>query len=106
VACNTITLTHDHNLDGHLENVYGLTWNYISAENKLFEKNSNKIKISCWFGCRCIKNLTIETIVNGIGIVKAVSYQGTAKTVGLSVTNNTGLKSAKTLAIKVPLVYS
>jgi hypothetical protein len=25
-------------------------------------------------------------------VVKAVSYQGTAKTVGLSVTNNTGLK--------------
>jgi hypothetical protein len=39
-------------------------------------------------------------------VVKAVSYQGTAKTVGLSVTNNTGLESAKTLAIKVPSTLS
>ncbi len=39
-------------------------------------------------------------------VVKAVSYQGTAKTVGLSVTNNTGLKSAKTLAIKAPSTLS
>ena len=33
-------------------------------------------------------------------VAKAVSYQGTARTLSVSVTNNTGLKSAKTLAIK------
>jgi hypothetical protein len=41
---------------------------------KCIIKNSNKIKLSCWFGCRCIKNLTIETIVKTIRVLKVQKH--------------------------------
>jgi hypothetical protein len=88
----------------------------VEKDKKVFD-----IEVSTWTDILTIERHNSDTInycLNGKvfykdatevaveAVVKAVSYQGTAKTVGLSVTNNTGLESAKTLAIKVPSTLS